>query len=66
MTGGAEKEGQSFGVSWRVRETHIMDKMILCGAYGNLILNDACFGMVVVRQLLLVGSVLYEVHLVYN
>jgi hypothetical protein len=36
-----------------------MDKMILFGALVNLILSDACFGMVVVRQLLLVGTVLY-------
>jgi len=38
---------------------HVMDKMMLFGACGNLILNDVCFGMVIVRQLLLVGTVLY-------
>jgi hypothetical protein len=37
----------------------LMDKMILFGACGNLILSDACFGMVIVRQLVLIGTVLY-------
>jgi hypothetical protein len=46
-------------VLWRVWEMQLMDKMILFRACGNLILSDACFWMVIVRQLLLVGTVLY-------
>jgi hypothetical protein len=38
---------------------HVMDKVILFGACGNLILSDVCFGMVIVRRLLLVGTVVY-------
>jgi len=30
----------------RVLEMHVMDKMLLFRAHGNLILSDACFGMV--------------------
>lgn len=37
---------------------HVMDK-ILFRACGNLNLCNACCGVVVVRQLLLVGTVLY-------
>jgi len=55
----AAKEDKVWGVLWRVLEMHVMDKMVLFGACGNLILSDACFGVVVVRRLLLVGTVLY-------